>query len=182
MITPTQAFTAIHNFIKEQQDLIKGIYTEYDPVITTPSVLLEVPQIQNISPLNLSANSILVTYRFHIQIGSQELNPWNATGTVSDIASTLRIRFLKEFNKFNEGSFHDFTNLKFMGMPIVGIESKNETVMMVIARQGIEFALEEDAELEGVLVQQLHNRYDEWAKEPQLQLIREEIYDAEDIG
>jgi len=172
MITPSQAFTALKTFFESQTDIIKQVCTEFDHPIQTPSLLLEVPQIVDIDNVNMSANSILVKYRFAVQIGSEELNPWNATGTVSDIASTLRIRLLQEFSKFNDGVFHDFSNLTFSGMPVFGLDSKNERALMVIARQVIEFALEEDAELEGILVNALHNRYKDWEN---TEIIREEI-------
>jgi hypothetical protein len=83
----------------------------------------------------------------------------------------------EETNKGFNGVFKDFDLVKFLGMPVVALGDKNDSVLMVIGRLGIEFEIEEHVELSGVLVDEIHNHYDNWAKE----LLHEETYDASDV-
>lgn len=178
MITPSQAFTILKEWLTEQKDIVKGVHTEYKNVAQSPFLLLEVPQINDITASNNTATSIKPKYRCFVQIGTQKLNAWEASGVVHDIGSTLRIRLMEEFSKCYDGLFKDFYNITFLNMPVIGLdEQTNENALLIVGRLGIEFVLEEHAELDGVLVEEIHNHFDTWDEE----LIKEEVYDASDV-
>lgn len=178
MITPSQSFEVLKSWLTEQNDVVKGVYTEYKNIAQSPFLLLEAPQINDVKASNITATSTKVHYRCFVQVGTQKLNVWEASGAVHDIGSVLRIRLLKEFSKGYDGLFKDFYNITFLNMPVIGLDDqKNDNALLIIGRLGIEFVLEEQVELDGVLVEEIHNHFDTWDEE----LIKEEVYDASDV-
>jgi hypothetical protein len=177
MITPSQAFDILKQWLTDQADLVRTVCTDINQITASPFFMLEVPQLHDIRANNNIETSHQATYRLYIQIGTQNLSPWESTAVIHDIGSALRIRLNEETNKGFNGVFKDFDLVKFLGMPVVALGDKNDSVLMVIGRLGIEFEIEEHVELSGVLVDEIHNHYDNWEKE----LLHEETYDASDV-
>lgn len=179
MITPSQSFAILKTWLEEQKDIVKGVYTEYKNMNHSPFLLIEAPQINDIKTSNNMATSIKTIYRCYVQIGTQKLNVWDACGAVHDIGSVLRLRLLEDVAKCYESVFKDFYNITFLNMPVVGLDdAQNTDALLIVGRLGIEFTLEEQVELEGVLVEEIHNHYDSWDAET---LLKEETYDESDV-